>query len=350
MMFRLSQLPQFEQEKSYFINEAIGFLKRALEYTSRTRRNSDRAAFMLGSAGVIALAAVINKSVGQIEASEEFVKEYAALVTMLKPLHWLPCGGDELLVGRAGYLCGVLWLRKELNNKVLAEKEVDAVLDVMVQSGVEYARQHKSPFPLMYAYYRTEYLGAAHGLAGILQMMLSFPSWLSKRPEAQQLIRGSVDALLGLQTPEGNFPCAMDELDGRRPEEEELVHWCHGAPGTVYLLIKAHKVFGDEKYLKAALRCGEITWHKGLLKKGPGICHGVAGSAYVFLALYRATGDKQHLHRAHQFFLFIFMSEFGYARTPDVPYSLYEGLSGTACLAADLFCPDKAAFPFFEVF
>ena len=23
----------------------------------------------------------------------------------------------------------------------------------------------------------------------------------------------------------------MDELDGSRPPDEELVHWCHGAPG-----------------------------------------------------------------------------------------------------------------------
>lgn len=31
--------------------------------------------------------------------------------------------------------------------------------------------------------------------------------------------------------------------------EEELVHWCHGSPGVIHLLIQAIVVFGDEYYL-----------------------------------------------------------------------------------------------------
>ena len=72
-----------------------------------------------------------------------------------------------------------------------------------------------------------------------------------------------------------------------RSESEELVHWCHGAPGVVYLLVRAYLVWNEEKYLTGALKCGECLWNKGLLKKGPGICHGVAGSGYVFLLLHR---------------------------------------------------------------
>ena len=41
--------------------------------------------------------------------------------------------------------------------------------------------------------------------------------------------------------------------------------------GVVYLFAKAYKYWKDEKYLSACLKCGEITWQKGLLKKGPGI-------------------------------------------------------------------------------
>lgn len=40
--------------------------------------------------------------------------------------------------------------------------------------------------------------------------------------------------------------------------------------GTVYLLAKAYIVYKDQKYLQAAVKCGEVTWQKGLLKKGPG--------------------------------------------------------------------------------
>ncbi len=126
---------------------------------------------------------------------------------------------------------------------------------------------------------------------------------------------------------------------------------CFLSAGVVYLLAKAYLVWKDEKYLQACLKCGELTWEKGLLKKGPGICHGVAGSGYVFLLLYRLTSDDKHLHRALKFAEFMFTEEFKLrARRPDTPYSLYEGTAGTVCFLADLLRPQKAEFPFFDVF
>ena len=59
-------------------------------------------------------------------------------------------------------------------------------------------------------------------------------------PEAEKDVRGAVDWLVTLQTYEGNFPCAMGDLKDPRHYSEELVHWCHGAPGTVYLLARYH--------------------------------------------------------------------------------------------------------------
>ena len=121
--------------------------------------------------------------------------------------------------------------------------------------------------------------------------------------------------------------------------------------GIVYLYAKAFLLWKEDKYLEACLKCGELTWQYGLLRKGPGICHGVAGSGYVFLLLYRLTADEKHLHRAIQFAEFMYTDEFGKsARTPDSPYSLYEGLAGTVCYLADLIQPNKAEFPFFNVF
>lgn len=64
------------------------------------------------------------------------------------------------------------------------------------------------------------------------------------------------------------------------------------------LIINGYKVFGKDKYLSAALKCGEAVWSRGILKKGYGICHGVAGNAYTFLCLYKQTGDTKWLHRA----------------------------------------------------
>jgi len=122
--------------------------------------------------------------------------------------------------------------------------------------------------------------------------------------------------------------------------------------GIVYLFAKAHLTWPDDgRYLAACERCAELTWQCGLLKKGPGICHGVAGSGCVFLLLYRLTGNELYLHRAMRFAEFLETPEFlNGARTPDTPYSLYEGLAGTVCFIADLLQPQKAEFPFFDVF
>lgn len=89
----------------------------------------------------------------------------------------------------------------------------------------------------------------------------------------------------------------------------------------------------------------------GLLRKGPGICHGVAGSGYVFLLLYRLTGDQKHLHRANKMAEFMRSEHFrAKARTPDSPYSLYEGTAGTVCFLIDLIKKENASFPFLDVF
>lgn len=82
-----------------------------------------------------------------------------------------------------------------------------------------------------------------------------------------------------------------------------------------------------------------------------GLCHGVAGNGYVFLLLYRLTGETKQLNRAIKFGEFIFSNDFIQgSKTPDHLYSLYEGLAGTVCYLSDLMQPEKASFPFLDVF
>lgn len=148
-----------------------------------------------------------------------------------------------------------------------------------------------------------------------------------------------------LQDAEGNFPC--DLIDAHYRPLHILVHWCHGAPGAIYLLVKAYLVFREERFLHACVRAADFVWQKGLLTKGPGICHGVCGNGYVFLTMYRLTKDLKYLYRALKFMEFLTNPDFVQrARIPDHPYSLYEGLCGTVCYLIDMIQPDKAAFPF----
>jgi hypothetical protein len=105
--------------------------------------------------------------------------------------------------------------------------------------------------------------------------------------------------------------------------------------------------------LQAALEAGEVVWQRGLLRRRA-LCHGVSGNAYVFLALYKLTGDVKHLQRAQAFGRFLLeradaLIEGGEMHGGDHPWSLFEGLAGTACLYLDLADPENATFPGYEV-
>ena len=134
---------------------------------------------------------------------------------------------------------------------------------------------------LQYYFYGTDYHGAAHGTIGILYILLQFPDWC-KQPDTKPFIQATLDHMLSLQFPSGNFP-----LQAQSSDKDEQIHWCHGAPGFVYTLYHAHKVFGDEKYKLALDRALDVVWHRGLVRKGLGLCHGIAGNAYTFLMMYR---------------------------------------------------------------
>lgn len=353
MAYHLSRNSQLPEEKSNLILLGLKYLYPALIHADKCKdAKKEKSSFLLGNAGIYAVAAVLYKAAKDGVRASDYAKRYAQGAANCKPIDFLSCGGDELFVGRAGYLFGALWLNKQFDSQIVPVKDMHDIAQTIVQSGRRYAVDHGSPCPLMYSYYDTEYLGAAHGLSSILQILIQTPKFLESDAAAEKLVQNSVDYLLGLQTKSGNFPCAMDELDRRsRSENDELVHWCHGAPGVVYLMAAAYLKWKDERYLESCLKCGELTWKKGLLKKGPGICHGVAGSGYVFLILHRLTQDPKHWHRAVAFANFMKSDDFYQnARRPDNPYSLYEGFAGTACFLADLLEPEKAHFPFQDVF
>lgn len=117
-------------------------------------------------------------------------------------------------------------------------------------------------------------------------------------------------------------------------------------------MAKSYKTFGDRKYLDSCLKCGDLIWQRGLLRKGPGICHGIAGNGYVHVLLLRLTGDSKHLYRAMKVAEFLESEMFcKEARTPDRPLSLYEGLLSRNCLFFDRFITTrKSRISIYEYF
>nr|KAG5705126.1 hypothetical protein BaRGS_030843 [Batillaria attramentaria] len=119
----------------------------------------------------------------------------------------------------------------------------------------------------------------------------------------------------------------------------------HGLAGIFYTLLL---VYGDKRYLDAAEKCCDVAWKRGLLKKGYGLCHGVAGNAYAFLAMFRLTKDQKYLYRACKFAEWCFDYGKHGCRTPDHPYSMFEGMAGTVYYLVDLLDPMNARFPAYE--
>lgn len=325
-------------------NEDFSFLLLAQKYSNSSKALNSKendCSFLCGSSGSFAVSAVINYTLENQQSFYEDIKNFERGFGLCKILNFNKDGSDELLFGRAGYLSGIYWIN---SNLPIAERiTIDKVRDIcqiVIESGRQFAAQNNSPFPILYHCWQTKYLGAAHGLSSILHMLLE--SGINNHNDD---VRMAIDRLEQLQSAEGNFPSALHE------KADKLIHWCHGAPGIFYLFAKAYLVYRDEKYLQACLKCGELIWKKGLLRKGPGICHGVAGNGYVFLILYRLTNDAKHLYRASKFMEFLTNETFvREASVPDRPFSLYERLAGTVCFLVDLLEPEKAQFPFMNVF
>lgn len=347
MFYHLSKLPAFHDQKRDCLKKALQYLQPAVRVTqATTKHNKDIPSFILGPAGVYAVAAVLYHAVGDENQSRHFREQFYDAAKYCRNPNFLSCGSDELFVGRAGYIMGALWLAKETNTPI-QKSDLFELCKVTLNSGRNYSNTHQCRCPLMYSYYQVEYLGAAHGLCSILQSILSVTGYLEHNPEDQKDVKSAIDYLLTLQSDEGNFPAATDEIG----HESTLVHWCHGAGGMFYVIARAYLVFREEKYLTSCKKMADLIWTKGLLKKGPGICHGVAGNAYVFLIMYRLTEDPKYLYRAICFYDFMKTDTFrNNARTPDNPLSLYEGTAGTVCYLADLTCPQQAAFPFSDIF
>uniref|UniRef100_A0A6Q2YNF0 LanC lantibiotic synthetase component C-like 2 (bacterial) n=1 Tax=Esox lucius TaxID=8010 RepID=A0A6Q2YNF0_ESOLU len=307
------------------VTHEASHLQRALDYVKRTLRilNGRKITFLCGDGGPLAVAAVVHHRLHNKTESQECLTK---LLQLQRGAVSVDCDlPDELLYGRAGYLYALLYVNKEIGPDTVDDTTIARVVTAILESGKNLAKEEKKAekCPLLYEWHKKQYVGAAHGLAGIYYMLMQ-PSAKVNPEVLSELVRPSVDYVRHKKFRSGNYPSSLSN------ETDRLVHWCHGAPGVVHMLIMAHKVFKEEKYLKDAVECGEVIWQRGLLRKGYGICHGTAGNAYSFLSLYQLTQERKYLYRACKFAEWCLDYGTHGCRIPDRPYSLFEG--GTSFL------------------
>jgi len=256
---------------------------------------------------------------------------------------------DELLYGRSGLLYALLFAYKtvldfsppEMRPRISLDTTfIRQLVDTIVQRGVlnltqfqvDQMRTHPS---LYYEWHNTDYLGGAHGLAGIcltLLETLSFPPTAGcVTGEQKGLIKGCIDYIVSQQFEDGNF---SSRIFTSKKKKDKMVQFCHGAPGVLLLLCRAYRVYGENAYLEAAKKAAEAIWKRGLLTKGNSVCHGISGNALTFLSLYRITNDLKYYYWALQFADFSLRLDdderikADYQIQPDRPFSFFEGLAG----------------------
>ena len=109
---------------------------------------------------------------------------------------------DEWLYGRVGFLRALLGLRREGRTVPGLDDAIQRVVAATLASG----RRHGGD-GLRYAWHGKEYVGAAHGYAGILYLLL-------KAGCRDPALRALADWLRDLETREGNWPSSLPDARG----------------------------------------------------------------------------------------------------------------------------------------
>ncbi|BES96739.1 Lanthionine synthetase C-like protein [Nesidiocoris tenuis] len=320
-----------------FGSEANYAIAKSLVANAVKHLKGRRISFLTGDAGPLALAAVFNHLDGLQSEADKAVHKLVRLGRNAPS-----DTPDEMLYGWAGYVYGLSFVNRQCNRMLVPEDKLVRAIGKIIDHGASLATERKvDDPPLMWEWHGKNYLGAAHGVAGILYMLLKHIEWLSTR-DKDMLIKPTLDWLIKQRYDTGNFKSSFGT------QEDRLVQWCHGAPGFTSLLLLASEVYNDDKYANLAVETGEIIWNRGLLKKGYSLCHGVAGNGYAFVQLYQKTKEPKYLYRAASYMDWCLSHPAHQKQTPDRPNSLYEGIAGVLYFLKDLEDPMTAAFPGFD--
>ncbi|PNF36631.1 hypothetical protein B7P43_G13328 [Cryptotermes secundus] len=210
------------------------YAKRALDMAERvlSKLKNHRVSYLNGDAGPLAIGAVLYHTQGAEAKSQHCIDRLKKMLPQVLNVNSdLP---DEILYGRTGYLFALLYINKCLGRDSIDSESMQQVVTAVLRSGQNLAKQEGRNVPLMYMWHGKYYLGGAHGIAGILYMLLKAKDYMTES-ELNNLVRPTIDYLQGIRFPSNNFPSSLGN------NTDKLVQWCHGAPGVVFLFAEAYK-------------------------------------------------------------------------------------------------------------
>ena len=231
MYWRLASLevPYFCEQRESLMSKAEAYSNVALRLAKPHSKPTSTSTLLTGSAGVWAVAAAIAFSRNETAKAAQYRQEVLSFASTCVR-EGVP---SELLYGRTGFLSCLLFMAAHAGLQLKDVGDIVAgSVQLILQDGRALAhsdaeegataRRSSPAFPLMWQWHGKRYLGAAHGLCGIITVLLHLRSIviaLGCDDELQQ----TIDALIHVRFPSGNLPSSIGS------KTDSLVHWCHGA-------------------------------------------------------------------------------------------------------------------------
>ncbi|XP_063458005.1 lanC-like protein 3 isoform X3 [Pan paniscus] len=138
MLYHVSQSPLFATARERYLRSAVRLMDACARAEEWGEPDADtRAAFLLGGAGVYAVATLVYHALGRSDYVQPLGK-FRALCAVCAPVSFLECGSDELSVGRAGYLCAALVLKQKLAQEFSSQEKSQFSIKMLAKIEGEY--------------------------------------------------------------------------------------------------------------------------------------------------------------------------------------------------------------------
>jgi serine/threonine-protein kinase len=246
-----------------------------------------------------------------------------------------PCDELDLTLGRSGSLLAAAMLLPLAEDSPAAAEELRAFGAETMSAIWNEIDAH----PAIEQALKMRYLGIAHGWAGYFYASMR---WCAASGDALPArLADRLREYAALRTPFGRGAYWRRTID---PDVHPFMPgWCNGSAGQVFVFTLAHRLLGDQEWLRLAELSAWDNWDAP--RQMSNLCCGTAGRAYASLNFYKHTGAEEWLSRAR---LLANHAAAGATATSQRTNSLWKGELGVAVLIADLASSENAQMPFFE--
>lgn len=143
-----------------YLHKALDFIKGPID-----NLKEQKAGFLCGDSGPYALAVVIYSLLGDAQNSQKYLKK--------RGINFLMAEWDFQLYS-------LLFIQRKLGEDTIRKDLILKIVDITLDSGNLLAEEQKWKHPLMFFTHEIYDLGAKHGMAGILYMLLTLFSILKR--------------------------------------------------------------------------------------------------------------------------------------------------------------------------